>query len=190
MNDIHVLDRKDGTQWPYEILRDFHWSYGSWDSIIPGRCTVDGVRVRGFETDFGSYPSKPLKRLLEPRNIVPCQDYLPAPERTVWVYEDNGAGPELVGWIEDEKAIGFVIHDFLYGVQVIPRAACDRVMYEEHVKAGADHPWIEFRAVRAFGWIPWSQAKPEDIREDRELANLAYLRWETARFGEESALRG
>jgi hypothetical protein len=89
-------------------------------------------------------------------------DFASIPWWLGWLYPKTGDGSPY--------GIGSLFHDWLYchrkiGGRTIERIEADNLFYEINVYVGVSR-WTAGRmrrAVRAFGWIPWGQRKPEDI---------------------------
>ena len=90
-------------------------------------------------------------------------DFASVPWFLKWFYPSAGDGESLYG-------LASLWHDWLYchrkiGGRAITRKEADNLFYEIMRYVGvswwtASRMW---RAVRAFGWVPWGQRKPEDI---------------------------
>jgi hypothetical protein len=90
-------------------------------------------------------------------------DFASIPFFLQWLYPKAGDGTHPYG-------IGSLFHDWLYchrkiGGRIITRIEADDLFYEINRYVGIVR-WTAgrmYRAVRAFGWIPWNRRKPEDI---------------------------
>lgn len=174
MNGIHLLDRRDGSQYPYELLQSIPVNVNGWQVVIPGR---DGLSQRGLETDLGSIPRIfGLKKLLEPLNFVPCAVYAERAVLTLWIYHETPSGPCIVGYIEDPRALAYILHDWMYAVRVTTREFADTELKNRIAAHSPLEALVVHRAVRMFGGWPWRDCNPKEVAEDRELSRLAFIR--------------
>lgn len=181
---LRVLDRRDGTKYPFEGLGDFAClSSVGYRTVVPGRAATlpSGLALpggaEGFLTDFASVPTKPLKRWLAPQELVPCFGENIQGPWVVYVYHLDADGElVLAGFIRSAVAFAAYIHDWLYSIESIPRAVCDRIFYEILVQGGMWSAYLMYSAVRVGGGLCWPHPLDE-VREDRELGRQAMLRW-------------
>lgn len=164
--EIHVLNRKDGSQYPLTNLRDFVCIHNGKLIVVP----------EGYETDFASIPTKWLKRKLEPQKLVPAMKYRPGKKFVVWVYEYNNGGiPVIVGYIEDPVAYAAVVHDWLYSTECVSRSRADSIFFDILRENRVWSAYLMYAAVRVGGWPSFPHKRIEVI-EDRELGREAYTR--------------
>lgn len=163
--EIHVLNKKDKSQYPMKLIHDF-------------ACIYDGKLIapsRDYETDFASIPFKWLKRRLEPQKLIKCSEYKAGIKYSVWVYELIDGVVTLVGYIIDPVAYAAVIHDWLYSTECVSRSYADRVFFDILQENDVWSSYIMYAAVRLGGW-PSFPHKRIEVQEDRQLGRYAYTR--------------
>lgn len=164
--ELHVLNMKNGAQYPFQNLRDFVCIHNGRLIVVP----------KGYETDFASIPTKWLKRRLEPQKLVPAAKYRPGKKFVVWMYEYNNMGvPVVVGYIEDPVAYAAVVHDWLYSTECISRAEADRIFFDILRDNRVWSAYLMYAAVRVGGW-PSFPHKRNEVEEDCALGREAYTR--------------
>lgn len=176
---IHVLRHKDGRKYPFELLRDFRFVRNGYQRfVVPGRQEWPWWR-RGFETDFGSIPGKnSLKRWLEPQDLVPCSEVDESIKHAVWVYDDGpNDKPILVGYFIDFVAIPALVHDWLYAARLVSCELANEIFFDLLKGFKVWSSWIMYKAVSLFGWIFYDGNPIEEIRQDRELGQVAMDRF-------------
>jgi len=165
-NEIHVLNKKDGSQYPLVLVKDLICIYKGKLIVVP----------KGYATDFASIPTKWLKRKLEPSKLNVSWKYREGKKFAVWVYENDADGvPQIVGYIEDPVAYAAVIHDWLYSTECVSRSYADRVFFDILQENDVWSSYIMYAAVRLGGW-PSFPHKRIEVQEDRQLGRYAYTR--------------
>jgi len=97
---VHVLDKADGSKYPYRLLNDFAYHYRG-DRWTPAQTIVAPAE---FDTDFASIPTRILKRILEPARFHATRRYVTGLKFPVWIYRQIGERIVLVGYRDDPVA--------------------------------------------------------------------------------------
>lgn len=103
-----------------------------------------------FTYHIGSRYSQ--KTITVPEGFV--TDFASIPKFIFWV---------LPWWAKFNKAS--VLHDWLYQEHILTRAEADLAFYEamlvafRHHRTGPFVAWLEYWAVRLFGWMAWPRRK-------------------------------
>lgn len=177
---IRVLDHRDGSTYPFEILRDWRFTMGRYRVSVPGRRWRSGKAREGFRTDFASIPGRrSLKRLLEPQRLIPCsEESLDHGPHVVYVYVLGAGGlPVMVGRFQDPVAAPAVAHDWFYSTHLVPRVFADKVFRDLLRANGVWSSGVMYHSVRWFGGFAYDRCDLEEMRHDRDLGETSIKEW-------------
>jgi hypothetical protein len=164
MRPIFVIDTGRG-KYPYTMMKDYLYFHPGYKEpiIVPEK----------YETDFASIPTWILKRWLEPQKFIPATEVDHSLGDVVWFHDAEGF---VTGYTKDPVAHAAIVHDWMYSVELRPRAECDKVFLHILRQRKVWSAWIMYAAVRAGGWTAWPH-DPAERLEDVLLGRAAMRRF-------------
>lgn len=171
--ELHVLDKADGSKYPYVLLNDFVYRYKG-DRWTP---TCMFIAPATYETDFASIPTRVLKKILEPAKFHKSRKYVSGLKHPVWIYRQIGDKIVLVGYRNDPIAYAAVIHDYICSSEALSAWGANRVFNQILKEEEVWTRWILFAGVQLGCWLTYFDHDPKEVFSDYRLGISALKRW-------------
>lgn len=174
---VHVLDKADGSKYPYRLLSDFAYHYRG-DRWQPAQTIIAPA---DFDTDFASIPTRLLKRLLEPARFHATRRYVDGLKFPVWIYRQIGERIVLVGYRDDPVAYAAIIHGYICASEKLSAWGANRVFNQILKDGDVQQRWILYAGVQLGCWLTYLEHDPKEVFEDAVLGVSAQRRWAEGR---------